>query len=983
MLKYYIGLILSTETQGLLWREHFGKMALTKLIVRGARQHNLKNINLEIPRNSLTVITGLSGSGKSSLAFDTIYAEGQRRYVESLSAYARQFLDQMERPDVDVIEGLSPSIAIEQKTTTRSPRSTVGTITEIYDYLRVVYASVGVPHCPNCGKPITRQSSEQIVQAILHGELCKPDDRIMILAPIVRGRKGAYRKELEKLAQDGFVRVRINGELVPLDETPTLDKRKNHTIEVVIDRLLVKQGIASRVEQSISTALKLAQGLVTVVVVGGKEHVFSEKLACPDCGLSVPQLEPRSFSFNSPYGACPECNGLGSKYDFDPAKVITDWTRPLFEGGLGPGSGSAALKRTLELGAYAHGFHLDTPFEKYPAKVQSLLLYGYPPLNAQNGKRGGSEARAGKADKGFHFSGVLKFLQKNFEESNSDSYREWMTQYMSATQCSACHGRRLRAESLAVKLGGWSIADFTSLSLSDARPAVDQMVAELTPRQKEVAGRPLEEIAERLDFLLAVGLGYLSLDRSAATLSGGEAQRIRLATQIGSRLRGVLYVLDEPSIGLHARDNDRLLHSLEQLRNLGNTVLVVEHDEDTIRRADYVVDLGPGAGNAGGFLVAEGKPAEIEAASGSLTGKYLSGAVKIPVPEKRRSANGKAIQVLGAQANNLKDLDVSFPLGLLTVVTGVSGSGKSTLVNDILYRVLAQRLYRSMEPPGTFRAVLGIEHIDKVIEIDQAPIGRTPRSNPATYTGVFGPIRELFAMLPESRERGYRPGRFSFNVKGGRCEACQGEGLRRIEMNFLPDVYVTCEVCRGRRYNAETLTVKYKGHSINDVLNLPASDALPLLENIPQIQQKLATIVEVGLGYVQLGQSATTLSGGEAQRIKLARELSKRQTGRTVYILDEPTTGLHFDDVRKLLAVLQRLVELGNTVLIIEHNLDVIKQADWVIDLGPEGGQGGGKIVAQGSPEQVARVKKSYTGQALSRALGMNGLAAEVVNGHK
>jgi excinuclease ABC subunit A len=959
-------------------------MALTKLIVRGARQHNLKNINLEIPRNSLTVITGLSGSGKSSLAFDTIYAEGQRRYVESLSAYARQFLDQMERPDVDVIEGLSPSIAIEQKTTTRSPRSTVGTITEIYDYLRVVYASVGVPHCPNCGKPITRQSSEQIVHAILNGELCKPDDRIMILAPIVRGRKGAYRKELEKLAQDGFVRVRINGELVPLDETPTLDKRKNHTIEVVIDRLLVKQGIASRVEQSISTALKLAQGLVTVVVVGGKEHVFSEKLACPDCGLSVPQLEPRSFSFNSPYGACPECNGLGSKYDFDPAKVITDWTRPLFEGGLGPGSGSAVLKRTLELGAYAHGFHLDTPFEKYPAKVQNLILYGYPPHNAQNGKRGaGTEVRGGKADKGFHFYGVLKFLQKNFEESNSDSYREWMTQYMSATQCSACHGKRLRPESLAVKLGGWSIADFTSLSLSDARPAVDRMVAELTQRQKDVAGRPLEEIAERLDFLLAVGLGYLSLDRSAATLSGGEAQRIRLATQIGSRLRGVLYVLDEPSIGLHARDNDRLLHSLEQLRNLGNTVLVVEHDEDTIRRADYVVDLGPGAGNAGGFLVAEGKPAEIEAASGSLTGQYLSGAVKIPVPEKRRSPNGKAIQVLGAQANNLKDLDVSFPLGLLTVITGVSGSGKSTLVNDILYRVLAQRLYRSMEPPGNFRAVLGIEHIDKVIEIDQAPIGRTPRSNPATYTGVFGPIRELFAMLPESRERGYRPGRFSFNVKGGRCEACQGEGLRRIEMNFLPDVYVTCEVCRGRRYNAETLTVKYKGHSINDVLNLPASDALPLLENIPQIQQKLATIVEVGLGYVQLGQSATTLSGGEAQRIKLARELSKRQTGRTVYILDEPTTGLHFDDVRKLLAVLQRLVELGNTVLIIEHNLDVIKQADWVIDLGPEGGQGGGRIVAQGSPEQVARVKKSYTGQALSRALGMNGLGSEIGNGHK
>jgi len=947
-------------------------MGLTKLVVRGARQHNLKNINIEIPRNSLTVITGLSGSGKSSLAFDTIYAEGQRRYVESLSAYARQFLDQMERPDVDVIEGLSPSIAIEQKTTTRSPRSTVGTITEIYDYLRVVYSSVGVPHCPNCGKPITRQSSEQIVQAILQGELCKPDDRIMILAPIVRGRKGAYRKELEKLAQDGFVRVRINGELLPLDETPVLDKRKNHTIEVVIDRLLVKQGITLRLEQSIATALKLAQGLVTVAVVGGKEHVFSERLACPDCGLSVPQLEPRSFSFNSPYGACPACNGLGSKYDFDPAKVIVDWTRPLFDGGLGMGSGSAILKRTLELAAYAHGFHLDTPFDKYPARVQNLLLYGFPP---SDGKRTGitKAARSESNEKGFRFQGILRFLERNFEESNSDSYREWMTRYMSATQCSACHGKRLRPESLAVKLAGWSISDFTALALSDARPAVDKILSQLTPRQKEVAGRPLGEIAERIDFLLAVGLGYLSLERSAATLSGGEAQRIRLATQIGSRLRGVLYVLDEPSIGLHSRDNNRLLHSLEQLRNLGNTVLVVEHDEDTIRRADFVIDLGPGAGNAGGYVVAKGKPEEISACSESLTGRYLTGAAKIPVPTKRRSPNGKMIQVLGAHANNLKDFDVSFPLGLFTVVTGVSGSGKSTLINDILYRVLAQKLYRSMEPPGAHRMLLGIEHIDKVIEIDQAPIGRTPRSNPATYTGVFTPIRELFAMLPESRQRGYRPGRFSFNVKGGRCETCQGEGLRRIEMNFLPDVYVTCEVCRSRRYNSETLAVRYKGHSINDVLNLPASDALKLLENIPQIQQKLSTMVEVGLGYVQLGQSATTLSGGEAQRIKLARELSKRQTGRTVYILDEPTTGLHFDDVRKLLDVLQRLVDLGNTVLIIEHNLDVIKQADWVIDLGPEGGQGGGRIVAQGTPEQVARVKKSYTGQALARSMGLSG----------
>ena len=960
-------------------------MGLTKLVIRGARQHNLKNIDVEIPRNSLTVITGLSGSGKSSLAFDTIYAEGQRRYVESLSAYARQFLDQMERPEVDVIEGLSPSIAIEQKTTTRSPRSTVGTTTEIYDYLRVIYASVGTPHCPNCGKPITRQSSEQIVQAILHGELCQPDDRVMILAPIVRGRKGAYRKELEKFAQDGYVRVRINGELFPLDELPVIDKRKNHTIEIVIDRLLVKPGIAARLEQSIATALKLASGLVTVVVVGGKEYVFSEKLACPDCGISVPQLEPRSFSFNSPYGACPACNGLGSKYDFDPAKIITDWSRPLFEGGLGLGSASAPLKRTMELAAYAHGFSLASPFEKFPPRIQNMLLYGYPPSNSPVSKdETASDSKKARSEKGFHFQGILKFLENNFEESSSDSYREWMTRYMSATQCAVCHGKRLRPGSLAVKLGGLSIADFTGLSLTQARAAVDKILAQLTDRQKEIAARPLGEVAERLDFLLAVGLNYLSLDRSAATLSGGEAQRIRLATQIGSRLRGVLYVLDEPSIGLHARDNDRLLGSLEQLRNLGNTVLVVEHDEETIRRADFVVDLGPGAGDAGGYLVAQGKPDVIAATSASLTGQYLSGVTRIPVPEKRRSPNGKAIQVLGATANNLKDVDVTIPLGLLTVITGVSGSGKSTLINDILYRALAQKIYRSMEPAAAHREILGAEQIDKVIEIDQAPIGRTPRSNPATYTGVFAPIRDLFSMLPESRERGYKPGRFSFNVKGGRCEACQGDGLRRIEMNFLPDVYVMCEVCRGRRYNSETLAVRYKGHSISDVLNLPASEALKLLENIPQIQQKLATLVEVGLGYVTLGQSATTLSGGEAQRIKLARELSKRQTGRTLYILDEPTTGLHFDDVRKLLAVLQRLVSLGNTVLIIEHHLDVIKQADWIIDLGPEGGEGGGRIVAQGPPELVARTKKSYTGQALARVLNTNGYPpGSGSNGHE
>src|SRR5436309_4666510 len=905
-------------------------MGLTKLVIRGARQHNLKNIDVESPRNSAAVITGLSGSGKSSLAFDTIYAEGQRRYVESLSAYARQFLDQMERPDVDVIEGLSPSIAIEQKTTTRSPRSTVGTITEIYDYLRVIYASVGVPHCPNCGLPISRQSSEQIVQSILHGEICKPDDRIMILAPIVRGRKGAFRKELEKFAHDGYVRARINGELCQLDELPVIDKRKNHTIEIVIDRLLVKQGIAARLEQSIATALKLASGLVTVAIVGGKEHTFSEKLACPDCSVSVPQLEPRSFSFNSPYGACPACNGLGSKYDFDPSRIINDWSRPLFDGGLGPGSGSAILKRTLELGAYAHGFDLETPFEKFPARIQNMLLYGYPPSNSRSD--GSESAKKTRTEKGFRFPGILKFLERNFEESGSDTYREWMTQYMSATLCSVCHGKRLRPESLAVKLAGCSIADFTAFSLTAARPAVDKMISKLTARQKEIAARPLEEVAERIDFLLAVGLGYLSLDRSAATLSGGEAQRIRLATQIGSRLRGVLYVLDEPSIGLHARDNARLLGSLEHLRNLGNTVLVVEHDEDTIRRADFIVDLGPGAGNAGGYLVAQGKPEQIEATAEALTGQYLRGAAKIAVPEKRRSPNGKSIQILGATANNLKEIDVAFPLGLLTVVTGVSGSGKSTLVNDILYRALAQKLYRSSEAPAAHRQILGAEQIDKVIEIDQAPIGRTPRSNPATYTGVFAPIRDLFAMLPESRERGYRPGRFSFNVKGGRCEACQGDGLRRIEMNFLPDVYVMCEVSRGRRYNRETLEVRHKEKSIADVLDMTVEEALAFFQHLPLIKGKLQTLFDVGLGYIKLGQSATTLSGGEAQRVKLSRELSKRATGRTLYILDEPTTGLHFADIQKLLEVLNRLVESGNTVVVIEHNLDVIRNADWIID---------------------------------------------------
>jgi excinuclease ABC subunit A len=951
-------------------------MALNKIVVRNARQHNLKGVHLEIPRNTLTVVTGLSGSGKSSLAFDTIYAEGQRRYVETLSAYARQFLDQMERPDVDAVEGLSPAISIDQKTTTRSPRSTVGTITEIYDYLRVLYSSIGTPHCPNCGRAIARQSPDQIVQTITAR---KPDDRIMILAPVVRGRKGEYRKELEKFARDGFTRARIDGELHSLDEPIRLDKRKNHTIEVVVDRLLVKPGIAGRLEQSVQTALKLADGLVTVAVVGGEEQTYSEKLACADCGINVPQPEPRSFSFNSPYGACPECHGLGSKYDFSPAKVIVDWSKPLFEGALGPGSGSSNLQRTIELAAYSFGFDLSTPFEKLPRKVQDLILYGNPPLNAPEhgngaGARGNANTKKAKAEKGLRFPGVLGWLKNNFNESTSDSYREWMTGYMSAVPCASCQNRRLRPESRAVKVAGYGIADFCALAISEASAAVARMREKLTPRQQQIATRVLEEIGERLEFLLAVGLGYLTLDRSAATLSGGEAQRIRLATQIGSKLRGVLYVLDEPSIGLHARDNDRLLRTLEQLRDLGNTVLIVEHDEETIRRANYVVDLGPGAGTAGGHLVAAGSPQDIERSAESLTGHYLAGTAKIPLPEKRRSANGKAVRVVGAHANNLKGIDASFPLGLLTVVTGVSGSGKSTLVNDLLYTTLAQRLYGSRDGNvlAGCSAIEGVEHIDKVIQINQAPIGRTPRSNPATYTGVFTPIRELFAMLPESRERGYKPGRFSFNVKGGRCEACQGDGLRRIEMNFLPDVFVTCEVCRARRYNFETLAVRFKGHSIADLLEMPVEDSLKLLENIPQIKQKLETLVQVGLGYLQLGQSSTTLSGGEAQRIKLARELSKRQTGRTLYILDEPTTGLHFDDVRKLLDVLNRLVDLGNTVVVIEHQLDVVKQADWIIDLGPEGGEAGGRIVAQGTPEQLARAKKSYTGQALARVLGVS-----------
>ena len=929
---------------------------IDRITVRGARQHNLKNIDVEFPRETLTVVTGLSGSGKSSLAFDIIYAEGQRRYVQTLSAYARQFLDQMERPDVDAVEGLSPAISIEQKTTSRSPRSTVGTITEIYDYLRLLYSSIGVPHCHNCGRAISRQTTEQIVAAIMelqrNGLSDNRGERVMILAPVVRGRKGEFRKQFEQFARQGFLRARVDGQLRPLDEEIKLDRRRNHTIEIVVDRLLLKPGIESRLASSIETAIKLAKGIVQVAVVNGEEHLYSQEWACVECGISIPALEPRSFSFNSVYGACPACRGLGSQFTFDPGKVIQDWTRPLFAGGLGPGAGSSFMRRSLMRAAENFQFDLHTPFERFPRKIQNLILYGKGPENSRRAPA---------------FAGIIPMLDRWYSESTSQGYREWFEQYMSAAPCPACKGKRLRAESLAAKVGGLSIADFTALPVVAAVEKARNI--KLSAREEIVARRILQEITERLEFLQAVGLGYLSLDRSAATLSSGESQRVRLATQIGSKLRGVLYVLDEPSIGLHPRDNQRLLRTLEHLRNLGNTVLVVEHDEETIRRADYVIDLGPGAGKQGGNLVAIGTPQHITDSENSLTGQYLSGKKRIPVPALRREPNGKHLLVHAARANNLKGIDVKFPLGLLTVVTGVSGSGKSTLVNDILYRAIAKKLYRSIEEPGAHGAVLGLEHIDKVIVIDQSPIGRTPRSNPATYSGVFTPIRELFAMLPEARERGYRAGRFSFNVKGGRCEACQGDGLRRIEMNFLPDVFVTCEVCRGRRYNSETLAVKYKGNSIADLLDATVADALPVLENIPQIRQKLQTLADVGLGYIHLGQAATTLSGGEAQRIKLAKELSKRQTGRTVYILDEPTTGLHFDDVKMLLDVLNRLTDLGNTVIIIEHHLDVVKQADWIIDLGPEGGEAGGRIVAEGRPEDVARVKKSFTGQALAGVL--------------
>lgn len=936
---------------------------LDKIVVRGARQHNLKNISLEIPRNRLTVITGLSGSGKSSLAFDTIYAEGQRRYIESLSAYARQFLERMEKPDIDGADGLSPAISIEQKTTSRSPRSTVGTVTEIYDYMRLLFASVGKPHCHICGKPISRQTPEQIADMIA---AYAENTRVLILAPVVRDRKGEFKKLFERYLKKGYVRARIDGRIRALEEDIRLAKTRNHTVEIVVDRIVVKPGIRRRLELSVKTAMGLAEGLVTVAAEGLGETLFSERQACMDCGVSIPTLEPRSFSFNSRHGACPECDGMGTRPVLNPDNLILDPGQPI--GSLQfsvENSRIAGYLREALLGL-ARKLKIDTrtPFEKLPASVKRRYLFG---------ETDGHAAAPGGANPGKESFGVSGWLLSMIQEEEEEENRggEDLSRLFSARECAACKGSRLKPESRAVKINGLSIADYAGMTVDRALEAFKKI--ELTPREKQIAYQVLMEICDRLQFLLNVGVGYLTLNRPASTLSGGEGQRIRLATQIGSRLRGVLYVLDEPSIGLHPVDNGRLLDTLADLRDMGNTILVVEHDEETMRRADHIIDLGPGGGRNGGYVVVSGTIGDVMQTPESITGRYLKGDLRIECPKERRKGNGKSLVVRGARHNNLKNIDVEFPLGLFLCVTGVSGAGKSSLVDDILYKALSRKLHRAVTEPGLHSGISGIEHLDKVIEIDQSPIGRTPRSNPATYTGLFTPLRELFAMLPESRIRGYRAGRFSFNVKGGRCEDCRGEGLRRIEMSFLPDVHVLCETCQGKRYNRETLAVKYKGCSIADILEMNISDAYDLLQNIPPIAQKLRTLNDVGLGYVQLGQPATTLSGGEAQRVKLSKELSRRATGRTLYILDEPTTGLHFHDIQKLLDILNSLVDRGNTVVVIEHNLDVIKMADRIIDLGPEGGEGGGRVVAEGTPEQLARRDESATGRALRKVLASSG----------
>ena len=936
--------------------------------VRGARVHNLKNIDVQIPRNKLVVITGLSGSGKSSIAFDTVYAEGQRRYVESLSAYARQFLEQVEKPDVDQIDGLSPAISIEQRTTGSNPRSTVGTVTEIYDYLRLLFANIGVPHCPSCGREITSQSLEQIVEAVMRGPT---DERINVLAPIVRGRKGEFKKELAALNAKGLLKARIDGEVRSLEEEHRLDRRKNHWIEALVDRLIVRPGSERRLGQSIEIALALAHDVVIINTHGGGDRLFSRRLACVDCGISMPEQTPRIFSFNSSHGACRDCQGLGAVEDFDAARIVPDDTKSLAEGAIHPWArGDRKLVREA-LSKLARHFDIDlaVPFRRLPRKRRELLLYG---PNGGARQEAAPQLRRRRRTStpdpfGRDFEGIIPNLRRRYA-TGTWAQQEALEVYRSVCACPACGGERLRPESRAVRVKGRTMSDYVNLPIAEAQRAFEDL--EVTEREALVADRVLREIRERLQFLTDVGVGYLTLSRGATTLSGGEAQRIRLATQIGANLTGVLYVLDEPSIGLHQRDNRLLLATLGRLRDLGNTVVVVEHDEETIRSADYVIDLGPGAGEHGGRVIFQGPPAALLAnGAGSLTGEYLRGERTIPTPTARRPALNGELIIRGARANNLKGLDVTVPLGLLTAVTGVSGSGKSTLVNDILFRALARTLARAADEPGAHDTIEGVDLIDKVIQIDQSPIGRTPRSNPATYTGVFTFVRELFSMLPESRARGYRPGRFSFNVKGGRCEACQGGGVIAIEMHFLPDVYVTCEQCKGRRYNRETLDITYRGASIGEVLDLTVDQAMPLLENFPPIASKLRTLQDVGLGYIELGQSATTLSGGEAQRVKLAKELSRRSTGRTLYILDEPTTGLHFEDTRHLLDVLNKLVDQGNTVVVIEHHLDVVKTADHLIDLGPEGGDAGGQIVAVGTPEEVAEVAASHTGRYLGKIL--------------